>query len=198
MNTVHTLKSMTNLAIENDVDFEVWHGKSTTGSVRSHMLINMTGLPAVHLRFGDKKHGQRVSDATLSGNANVHVKYDELAAIMAENESTSDWKRSEKNDNAEENPSIASILRNAGNDKVYVRGEIFGMQKNEDGSFSLMIEATNALVIPETMEIVGSESAVFVVHVAADKIDEDMPSFEIGSETGFTGSYSYPNRINVG
>lgn len=192
-NVIPNLANITNTVIENDADFEVWHGKSQNGSVRTHMLLHMNGLPSVHIRFGDKKHGQRVSDITLAGNENVHVKYDDLMVILTENEAYSDWKRSSTNDGAEENRVIANFLKNHGNDKVSVSGEILDIQENND-NIVVFIESVKYLMIGE--EVFDTESETFNIVIDRKLINED-DDFSISSDTTVVGNYSYPNKIIV-
>jgi hypothetical protein len=89
----HTLSTLTALAIENDVDFEVWHGVTTAVDqrTRAHMIISPAYAPAVQVTFGDKKHDQRVSRLVLA-SGDLQVKLADLIRTMSENTVRNRWK----------------------------------------------------------------------------------------------------------
>jgi len=89
----HTLSTLTALAIENNVDFEVWHGVTTAADqrTRAHMIISPAYAPAVQVTFGDKKHDQRVSRLVLA-SGDLQVKLADLTRTMSENTVRNRWK----------------------------------------------------------------------------------------------------------
>lgn len=92
---MNTLNEFVTHAVNNNVDFEIWHGKTTnkTESVRTHMLIKLWDCPAVVATFGDEKHGKRLSMLTLSVNRNIAVNVDDLFTAMGEQSTLNEWKR---------------------------------------------------------------------------------------------------------
>lgn len=90
-----TLSSLTQHCIENDVDFEVWHGETThkDNRVRTHLLVSPANSPEALVTFGDKQNGQRVSRVTLAKNDKIEVKLNDLIRAIRHNATTNKWKR---------------------------------------------------------------------------------------------------------
>lgn len=190
MNDFATLKSMSMLALEHDVDFEVFHGKTTHKDkrVRAQMLLSLSGCPTVRISFADKKNDQRVSRVALSGNDRITVKLHDVVEVMKQNNAETQWARLM----GSETPLFN--ISNIGAGLVRVIAKI-GEKDEERNSYRISV--INTLFNPATGKLVETSPTYFhaVMHKDMEKVDAEL--LTSGNEVTIVGEYVFPDRIKM-
>lgn len=195
MNDVVTLKSMSMLALEHDVDFEVFHGETTHKDkrVRAQMILSLNGCPEVRVRFGDKKHEQRVSTVSLSRNDKIQVKLADLISAMEQNSTGNHWFRLMDRETPLFN------IATTGDGLIVITGKVEEEDKEIDhheidGEFiaSYRISVPNILLNTGTSKLVTATPTTF--HAA---MTQNPLAQSIGKEVTVVGEYVFPDRIRV-
>lgn len=173
-----TLIELINIALDNDVDFEIWHGETTHADkrTRTKMKIEIAGAPAVIIAFGDRKHGQLVSSISLSDNMKVPVKQEHLLAAMQQNKTPNQWRR-----DPDKTEPIHLNLQAHGT-HVSLRG---------------VLDSDNRFTVRNFFYSNGAgayESEPTIYQIVTDYPDV-LPEF--GTEASLEGQYEYPNVIRV-
>lgn len=179
-----TLPEVIAECLNNDVDFEVWNGQTTThGSpIRKQMLVSPVGQPEVLINFGDNKHGNRVVASYLTRN-HVPVRMEDVMAVIRENTTTRPWKR-DIAETAEKEISYPE-LRLKG-DKVQI-------------SEAVVKEATGTGYVLSITDFYGTASGEFFSRESEMGliVDHDDDTIKEGDTLTFTGIYVYPNKVRI-
>ena len=197
MNDVVTLKSLAALAIENDVDFEVFHGETTHADkrVRAQMVLSLEGCPDVRVAFGDKKHGQRINAITLAGNNKINVKQHQLLKAIEQNATNTTWKRVMTRESTVVN------ITPFGQNGIAIIGKTSGAPKlGRDATgfyhwheYEMVIE--NHVFNPVTQQVVKTEPTRFFANIPV--APGQAPAYAEGTELKLTGEYLFPDHIKV-
>lgn len=194
MSEIMNLQKLVQMAIENDADFEVIHGVTThkDKTVRAQMILNLQDVPSLHIAFGDKKHGQRVTLVALAGNRKINVKLADVIRALEANKVGQQWQRSLT--------SVETPLFNmepTGDGKVRITGRINPtsyLVTNDDGSeVTMQVTVTNFML--SKGQVVEVEPTLF--NVSAPDSEEIQAKMEAGEEMTFTGNYVFPDAIVV-
>jgi len=190
MTDYNTLSTLTALAVENDVDIEIWHGETTHQDkrTRAHMLICPTDSPKVLVSFGDRKHGQRISRIALAGNDAIQVKEADLIQVMAENTTAKRWVRGIK-----QYTPMSQVLPFE-NGQVWVQGYVEPEGTLVDGMYEYVFVVRNFYGVPTEdglKDVREAEPTNFKVRFP--EMLRNVPS----STFAITGKYEYPGRIVV-
>ena len=195
MNDAATLKSMSMLALEHDVDFEVFHGETTHKDkrVRAQMILSLNGCPEVRVRFGDKKHDQRVSTVNLSRNDKIPVKLADLISAMEQNSTGNHWFRLMDKETPLFNIEIT------GDGLIVITGTVEEEDKDIDpheidGEIfdSYRISLPNILLNTGSSKLVTAAPTTFHAAMAQNTFAQS-----IGKEVTVVGEYVFPDRIRI-
>lgn len=201
MNDIVTLKSMSMLALEHDVDFEVFHGETTHKDkrIRAQMVLSLKDCPAVRVSFGDKKHDQRVSTVALSGNYKIPVKLADLIVAMEQNHTGNHWSRLMDSETPLFN------IQNIGAGLITITGVVEEHDEKIDRNMiegevrdTYRISVSNTLMNPVTADIINATPMTFHAELALHsdiEADEFIP--QAGNEVTLVGEYVFPDRIRV-
>jgi hypothetical protein len=195
MENATTLKTLVSLAIEHDVDFEIYHGETTHSDkrVRAQMLISLKDCPEVRVLFGDKQHGQRLSSISLASNSKINVKKEHLLTAIEQNSTNSEWHR------VMDRESNLINLTPAANNGIKVTGKTTGNPKlitDETGSwheYEIIIE--NHALNTITQQVIKTEPTRF--HANIPVTPGTTPAYKEGTELELSGDYIFPDHINV-
>jgi hypothetical protein len=203
MNDIVTLKSLSALAIENEADFEVFHGKTTHKDkrVRAQMILSLTGCPEVRVSFGDSKHGQRINAITLAGNNKIVVKQEHLLAVLEDHRTSADWRRVMTGETplfnintAEDNRiSIAANIIKRLSSETIIPGN--GEAETWD---EFEVQISNHVMVTHSVdsEPVEIEPTKFYVKSSRTKTPELLEMWEEGLEGAeLVGEYIFPNTM---
>jgi len=197
----HSLTSMVALCIENDVDFEVFHGESTNKSSgnRATMLIDFSPNPAIRIDFGDKKHGKLVSRIHVAGDYRLKLKIEQVIASIESHVTLNDWKTEATNENR-----VAAILRHGvGTDTVAAEGKVKDGAKFIENEGELFL--TFDILVPQYVQNTITKSitqlddvVVTVEHKVKDKESVRFSYDYLNTEGAVSyaeGVYIYPSTI---
>jgi hypothetical protein len=145
---VMTLTGLVTLALQYEIDHEVWYAHTTSGTVRAKMMLSITGNPTVIVDFGDKKHGQRVSRATVSGSGKIKVNMHDVLQSMSNNAVEGKWRTGEP-----EPKSINSSIMAPLGEQVSIKGYVNGLVEENDRFFFYSMRAKEYVMNVETREV---------------------------------------------
>jgi len=105
------LTDLTNLALENEVDIEVWHGVTTSKdrTVRRHMRLTPAGCPTVLITFGDRKNGELGSVIHIEGHKKLRVRFQDVYSQILVNRSNNQWRTTP---GEAEQPNLSALYAN--------------------------------------------------------------------------------------
>lgn len=207
MNDIVTLKSLAAIAIENEVDFEVIHGETTHKDkrVRAQMILSPANCPEVRVRFGDAKHGQRLSSISLASNSKVPVKKEHLLAVIADNSTNTGWRRTMNretplfNINMAENNMVsisANILKKMWTENTDTDGEKETLDHYDAMVRNYVADARTLSVFSPEPELIEVESTTFYVKVDPEEHPEFKEQWENSvRELEIVGEYIFPNTL---
>lgn len=199
MNDVVTLKSMTMLALEHDVDFEVFHGETTHKDkrVRAQMVLSLKDCPEVRVSFGDKKHDQRVSTVSLARNYKIPVKLADLITAMKQNSAGNHWFRLMNRETPLFN------IESMGAGLIVITGTVQkGAEQSdhlENGEFCkfYQLSVPNKLLNSSTSTVVETAPTTFYAEMPLDAEGKNSVTANVGNEVTLVGEYVFPDRIKV-
>lgn len=220
-----TLSSLTQYCIDNDVDFEVWHGVTTHKDkrVRAHLLVSPANSPEAVVTFGDRKFGQRVSYATLAKNNKISVDVNDLILAIRRNSAVNQWKRSIQKDtplfnlkSSHGNVQVSGTNTTADSETFENRGYATSFHSYEllvrnflmDSSTEQVSEVAQTrfkLEIPETdpQPFISQEGTRYSAEAAEASTDlltlfpRDMGAIPLNAKLDVEGKFRYPNIIEV-
>lgn len=194
---MYTIKDIATLCIENDVDFEIWHGEDPRKVERAAMLINLN--PAIRIDFGDKKHNQRISRIHLAGNHKVPVKEKELVAAIKAHELSASWNTG----SIPEVPAFEWDFTTAaqGHVKVRVSGEIT-VEPEEDETFTLLIpaEVVRNYYSTRDRELLHTTAIPVILRnkgLNEWQVQNSKEHLTLGQWINVAGQFTYPNIIEA-
>lgn len=211
-NSIVTLESLAGLALQHEVDHEVWYADSTSGVRRAKMMLSVAGHPTVIVDFGDKKHGQRVSRATVSGSGKINVQIEDVVQAMKKNAVTSTWRTGDP-----ETVSISSHLMDAISDKVRIKGTILDFLGYVDNCFIYRVSVKTFTFNSESQEREILEERIYTVKVPekdpspylndfgyrvinedeGDYDPRDVSEIPVNTKVEVIGKYRFPDIIEV-
>lgn len=137
VNSVVSFQDIVELCLQNSVDFEVWHGKTTHKelSIRRQMLINPVNKPSIFVTFGDVKHGEQVSHISVSGNKMLEVSREELVATVSTQSNPRVWSSDELG--SEVNAETAFTVLNKNSRVVLVSGVVNSFEGTDENGLNV-------------------------------------------------------------
>lgn len=192
MSNIITLTDLVTLALKHEIDHEVWYANTTNGSVRAKMILSLAGKPTVTVDFGDKKHGQRVSRATVSGSGKVKVRMEDVVESMKKNAVEGVWRTGEP----ETNSINVGTLTPFG-EQVGVKGRIVGSPEKIDGFFFYHVKVGEYVVVQATQTIELASEQVFRMQIFERDPSPYVNSFGYHSSDAQHGQYAPRNMSAI-
>lgn len=187
-NSEVNFKDLVSTCIERHVDFEVWHGTTTSkdATIRRQMLISFANAPTLFLTFGDAAHGELLSVMRVSSNKKLNVTPDELFQAIENNFTPQLWST-----NSLERDTLAEgalAVEDANLRTVRIFGNVQELLSvSESGEHSYSFELLTHYRT-SSGEFYTSNSQIILKSLEPKAINEKIDT---------TAIYSYPGTVSI-